>query len=206
MMPEPNEPSAPLPVEPSPADRVLRHELETTGRIIQARNGQTYHVRTIRADDASAIMRGYDALTDEQKWLRVLHVLPHLTADMADRFTHPDPNTSVAVVIEGSGDLAGELVCSARVANVQHGSMAEFSVTVRPEVAGQGLARQALSLVIEAAREAGSRGVWGTISIRNTRMLGLAKRLGMQVRRDPDDAAQMIAELSFDSTAAPARP
>ncbi len=178
-----------------PQSQSLRRQLETHGVIVSCKDGNDYLVRTVRPSDADAIMRGYDALTDEQKWLRVLHTLPHLTPAMAHEFAEPPPDKVFAVVVEGRDNLAGELVGSARIAGFGPRRAAEFSVTVRPEVAGIGLARQALQLVIEVARESGCRCVWGSISGLNGPMIGLAKRMGMTLRRDPEDLAVLIAEL-----------
>ena len=179
-----------------PAPQPIREKL-AAGVDIRARDGNVYRVRTIRQSDWEAVMRGYDALTDEQKWLRVLHTLPHLTPAMAHAFAEPSPDQVIALVVEGRDALAGELVGSARVAEIGAGRAGEFSVTVRPQVAGLGLARQTLQLAIEAAREAGCRSVWGTISAQNGPMLRLARRLGMSLARDPDDGTLFIAELDF---------
>lgn len=180
-----------------PQDGPIRRQLDGDGIAIRCKDGNDYRVRSIRASDAEAVMRGYDALTDEQKWLRVLHVLPHLTPAMAHTFSDPPHDRVVAVVVEGQGALAGELVGSARVAGIGPGQAGEFSVTVRPEAAGIGLGRQALELVIAAAREAGCRSVWGAISIRNKAMIALAKRLGMTLRSDPEDVTLLIGELEL---------
>ena len=97
------------------------------------------------------------------------------------------------------GELAGEIIGGARVVDMQPGGPAEFAVTLRDEVQGRGLARQALETVVEVAREAGCTSVWGTISAQNTAMLSLARRVGFAIRRDPDDFALMLAEMSFDA-------
>lgn len=175
----------------------VREQLATGGIDIRCKDGNDYHVRLIRPDDAARVMRGYDALSERAKWFRVLHTLPHLTPQMAQNFATPDPDRVVAVVVEGRGKLAGELVGSARIADVGPGKSGEFSVTVRPEAAGLGLARQALQIVIDAAREAGCRSVWGSISIYNRPMIGLANRLGMTLRNDPDDTTLLIGELEL---------
>ncbi|MEM7774877.1 MAG: GNAT family N-acetyltransferase [Pseudomonadota bacterium] len=172
-------------------------QLAAGGLDVRCADGNTYHVRRIRPSDAPLIVRGYDALPDEHKWFRVLHTLPRLTERMAHDFCTPDPDTVIAVVVEGRDHFAGELVGSARVAGVGPGQSAEFSITVRPEVSGLGLARQALEIVIQCARETGCKSVWGTISMHNARMLGLARRIGFRLRRDPDDISLMIAELEF---------
>lgn len=84
-----------------------------------------------------------------------------------------------------------------RVAGLTPGAMAEFSVSLRPEAHGLGLAHHALGAVIEIARARGCAGVWGEIAKQNDSMLGLARQLGMSLRRDPEDWNLRIAELRF---------
>lgn len=164
------------------------------------KDGKDYLSRPIRPDDAASLMRGYDAMTDQSKWFRLLHAVPHLTDQMAYSYTHPDPKDEVCLVIEGKDDLAGEILGGARVANVLPGQMAEFSVSLRPEALGLGLAHHALQAVIDIARARGCAGVWGEIAKRNDAMLELAQHLGMTVRRDPEDWSMRVAELLFDET------
>ena len=48
---------------------------------------------------------------------------------------------------------------------------------------------------IKRAREMGYEKVWGLIAVRNDAMLGLARRLGFSIVRDPDDRRLMRAEI-----------
>ncbi|MGI9480512.1 MAG: GNAT family N-acetyltransferase [Hyphomicrobiaceae bacterium] len=82
----------------------------------------------------------------------------------------------------------------ARIADIGPGKVGEFAVTLRDEVQGRGLARQALESVVEVAREIACVSVWSTISAHNTAMLGLARRFDFTIRRDPDDPSLLVAE------------
>lgn len=181
------------PPGPTLRDRVAAGKVWAHGK-----DGADYLIRPIRPDDAAATRRGYASLSDRSKWFRLLHSVPHLSEEMAARLCAPDPKTEFAVVIEGSGPLAGELIGGARVGDMGSGKAAEFAVTLRDEVQGRGLARQALETVVEVAREAGCASVWGTISAQNTLMLGLARRAGFTIRRDPDDFSLMLAAKLFE--------
>lgn len=161
------------------------------------KDGESYSFRSIRASDAGSLMRGYDAMSDESKWSRLLTALPHLSEEMAARFCTPDPAQEVCLVIEGRGALAGEILGGARVAGLDPGKRAEFAVSLRPEARGLGLARQVLQAAIEVARARGCSGVWGTISAENLEMLRLARRMGMTVERDHDDWSIETARLDF---------
>lgn len=154
-------------------------------------------MRPIRPSDAASLMRGYDALEERSKWFRMLHAVPHLTEDMALDFCSPDPSVEFCVVLEGRGELTGEILGGARVAGIGPGRAAEFAVSLRPEARDLGLARQALEVAIEIAREGGCASVWGSVSARNGEMLALAKRLGFATQPDPDDMSLLSARLSL---------
>jgi len=175
--------------------RALREELEAHKIVVEAKDGQFYTLRPIRPSDAPSLMRGYDAMSDSSRWFRMLDALPHLPESMARAFCSPDPNREMCIVVEGVGELEGEILGGARIAGAVDGISAEFAVSLRPEAQGLGLARKALETVIKAAKESGYREVWGSISSRNKPMLALARRIGFSLRRDPDDFSLMLAEF-----------
>jgi acetyltransferase len=164
---------------------------------IVGKDGQRYHVRPIRPTDAASLMRGYDAMSERGKWFRMLHAVPHLTEAMAIRFCTPDPCDEICLIIEGREHLKDDILGGARVSGLGNGRKAEFSVSLRPEVRGLGLAKQALQAVLEIARRTGCSIVLGFIASENEPMLHLAKKCGFKLRRDPDDFGLFIAELSF---------
>ena len=113
------------------------------------------------------------------------------------RFCTPDPSDEVCLVIEGRDYLKDDVIGGSRVAGLGLGRNAEFSVSLRPEVRGLGLARQALTAVVEIAHQRGCEGVIGFIAKANTPMQHLAKRCGFELRRDPDDFSLFLAQLKF---------
>lgn len=165
--------------------------------VIQGKDGQDYRIRPIRPADAGSLMRGYDALSDQAKWFRMLHAVPRLTREMAERFCNPDPDDEICLVVEGRGALAGEILGGARISGVGPGKAGEFSVSVRPEARGLGLARRALIGVIDVAWDQGCTLIWGSIARRNDAMRGLAERLGFTLRIDPEDKTLLLAELAL---------
>lgn len=174
----------------------LRGRLQTCEVTLAGKDGGSYRIRPIRQSDAASLMRGYDAMTDTSKWFRLLHSVPHLTESMAMQFCEPDPERDLCVVLEGRGALEGEILGGARISGAVDGVRAEFSVSLRPEAQGLGLARKALETVFAVAKEMGYTQIWGSIHQRNESMLRLAKKMGFRLRRDPEDAALMVAELT----------
>jgi RimJ/RimL family protein N-acetyltransferase len=177
----------------------LRRDLELHPIIVRAKNGEDYTFRTIEPGDVASLMRGYDAMTDQAKWFRMLHTVPHLTEDMARRFCSPDRDRDLCVVIIGHGSLQGEILGGARVAGEADGRRAEFSVSLRPEAQGLGLAHHALHMVLQAAKEMGYERVWGVIATQNSAMLKLARRMGFTLAPDRDDVALIDAEIDIMS-------
>lgn len=175
----------------------LRQRLEQHQVFLEGRDGNHYLLRPIEPADAPSVIRGYNALSPRERWFRLLHAVPALDAETARRFCSPDPVLDICLVLEGRGELAGDIVGGARITGERNRESGEFSVSMRPEVQGLGLARQALETALQAAAEAGYTRVFGYIAARNAAMLGLAQRLGFTIRFDPDHPAQRIAEISL---------
>lgn len=174
----------------------LRQELAARHVMVTGKDGETYLFRPISPADAPSLMRGYDAMSDEAKWFRMLHTVPHLTREMAQRFCSPNPERDLCVVIEGHGRLTGEILGGARIACDGAGT-AEFSVSLRPEAQGLGLAHHALEAVLKGAAEMGCKTVLGTIAAQNTPMLALARHIGFRLAPDPGDPSLIIAEIEL---------
>lgn len=177
------------------AETPLGQELAARHVTVEAKDGEAYLLRPIAPADADSLIRGYDAMSAEAKWFRMLNVLPHLSQQAALKFCTPDPRKEFCIVVEGRGTLEGEILGGARIAGEPDERNAEFSVSLRPEAQGLGLARKALEMALEEAREMGFERVWGLIAHHNTPMLTLARRIGFDLKHDPDDLTLMRAEV-----------
>jgi acetyltransferase len=177
--------------------QTLRDRLEAYEVRLAGKDGRSYAIRPIRTSDAASLMRGYDAMSDSSKWFRLLHAVPHLTEAMALEFCSPDPKRDICVVLEGCDELEGEILDSTRISGSPDGARAEFSVSLRPEAQGLGLAIKALETVFAVAKEMRYAQIYGSINRRNEPMLRLAESMGFHLGRDPEDPALMVAELSL---------
>lgn len=166
-------------------------------RVVQAKDGRRYTLRPIQASDAPSLIRGYQALSPQERWFRMLHAVPELSEETARAFCSPDPDQDICLVLEGQDELAGEIVGGARITGDANGRDCEFSVSLRPEVRGLGLAQAALRSALQAAAGAGYQRVYGTIARDNRGMINLAVLLGFNIRQDPDDPALVIAEQTL---------
>ncbi|MEQ1669957.1 MAG: GNAT family N-acetyltransferase [Hyphomicrobium sp.] len=176
-------------------DTLLGRELAKRHVTVHGKDGATYLLRPIAASDAASLIRGYDAMSDDSKWYRMLNTVPHLSVAAAQKFCSPDPERELCVVVEGRGELQGEILGGARIAGEADDRTAEFSVSLRPEAQGLGLAHRALEMALEEAREMGYEAVWGLIARSNEPMLRLARRIGFKTSTCPDDIALVRAEI-----------
>ena len=162
----------------------------------ETRDGRGLILREIRPEDAPALIAAFARQDPDDRKLRLLSALPKLPERMAQRFCTVDGVRDFCLVWEPE-DAAGTLAGGARLMrDPGDETRAEFAVSVASELKGHGLGRKALETVIELGAENGIERVWGSISRGNTAMRGLAAKLGMTERPDPDDRALVIAERS----------
>ena len=76
----------------------------------------------------------------------------------------------------------------------------EFAITVASEFGGTGLARTLMAALIEVARKRGLKRMDGFVLAVNQPMLRLARRMGFEVARDPDDGTIRICTLDLGAS------
>jgi acetyltransferase len=177
-----------LAIHPYPA------ELETT---VTLRDGSRLRVRPIRPEDAAAERAFVAGLSEESRYLRFMYHLHELTPQMLARFTQVDYDRELALVALGGKPGDEKIVGVARyVANPDQES-AEFAVVVADAWQGKGLGRALMQKLIASAKRRGFRRLIGAILGINASMHKLVRGLGFRLRGDPDDPAQVIAELDL---------
>jgi len=160
----------------------------------ETRDGRALRLREIRPEDAPALMAAFARQDADDRKLRLLSAMPRLPERMAQRFCTVDGVRDFCLVWEPE-DALGALAGGARLMrDAGDETRAEFAVSVASDLKGHGLGRKALETVMELGAEEGIERVWGSISRANAPMRGLAARLGMTERPDPDDRSLVIAE------------
>jgi acetyltransferase len=157
------------------------------------RTGRAYTLRPLVPEDAPALMRAFLLEAPEDWLMRLLSAMPRLPERMARKLCTVDPERDVALVWVAD-DAPGDLAAGARLMRDATGDGAEFAVTVASRLKGCGLGRKALETVLEVGAEMGIRRAWGMVDRGNAAMRGLARRLGMTERADPDDRTLVICE------------
>jgi len=152
----------------------------------QLKNGRRVTLRAVRADDKEKIQATLRGLSEESRYARFMSSLRELSPQMLERATNPDAARELQLVaIAGEGG-AEKIVAGARYSAAPGSRDCEFAITVAEEWHGQGLARRLLEALMQAARARGFKSMEGYILASNSRMLGLAKRLGFEDVESPE--------------------
>ncbi len=156
-------------------------------------DGRRLRLRRIRPDDVEALRRGFARLTPDQVRQRVFHRMNELAVDVAERLCDVDPATASAyVAVDDEGEIHGE----ARFHLDRAGTGAEFAIAVDPAVAGLGVGRALIRILVADARRRGLGILWGSVLAENTQMLELVRHLGAHREAVADEAD--LVHVSFD--------
>ncbi|MDJ0608316.1 MAG: GNAT family N-acetyltransferase [Kiloniellales bacterium] len=166
----------------------------TAERKFTTRSGRRMRLRPIQPDDAAALQRAYARLDVRDKRARLFVPVPQLTDETAQRFCTIDEDHELCFVLEAD-DEPGEIMGGGRLMGAPASDSAEFAVSLRSDLKGQGLGTALLKTLLEVAPERGFKTVWGSILADNHAMRALAEKLGFQVRRDPDDPSLVMATI-----------
>ncbi|HEY6894789.1 MAG TPA: GNAT family N-acetyltransferase [Rhodanobacteraceae bacterium] len=142
-------------------------------------DGRTLSIRAIESGDADALRRAFARLTPEQARSRTFHRIAELSAEMAERLTHLDPETATAlVVIDADGEIRGDARLHVDAAT----DSAEFGVAVDPEFTNQGIGWRLMERLFDDAKRRGLHELWGDVLAENHTMLDFAKAMGAERR------------------------
>ena len=180
-------------VRPYPAELELR--LSWRGRALS--------LRPIRPEDGPQHLAFFGRLDPADVRLRMFHSQRSLEPSQLARLTQIDYAREMAFVATatdavGAQETLGVVRAICDPDNVE----AEFAVTVRSDLKGQGLGGLLMQRLIDYLRTQGTQRLVGTTLQENAAMLALARRLGFVVTPAADDPGVRRLELEL---AAPAR-
>jgi RimJ/RimL family protein N-acetyltransferase len=116
-------------------------------------DGRMLRLRRMRDDDTDALRAMHHRLSPRTVYQRFFAVLPELTLEQAERFTHVDGQTRVAIVAE---EPTGRLVAVGRYDRLPpDGRRAEVAFVVLDEYQRHGLGTVLAQHLVAHAREEG---------------------------------------------------
>ena len=153
---------------------------------LKLKDGRRVKLRAVRADDKEKIQATLRGLSAESRYARFMSPLRELSPQILERATNPDSTRELQLVaVTGAGERE-EIVAGARYSAAPGSRDCEFGIAVADAWHSQGLARHLLEALMKAARERRFERMEGYILASNSRMLGLAKRLGFKEIASPE--------------------
>lgn len=154
-------------------------------------------IRPIAPQDRTAERNFLEALSSEARRFRFLGQIKCPGEQLIDRLVDIDPASEVAFVAAVPDGSAERIVGVSRYSASADGNSCECAVTVLDDWQNKGLGSALMKHLIEIARQRGIRRMYSIDLAENVQMRDLAIYLGFHVRIDPDNASQVIHELSL---------
>jgi GNAT superfamily N-acetyltransferase len=171
--------------------------------VLRLRDGSTVRVRAIRPDDTPGLRAFHAQLSRATILLRFFHYIPDLSTREADRFTHVDYATRMALVATVRMDEPEHIVGIAGYDAIGPAE-AEVSFVVADRWQGRGIASALLPRLATYARAQGFTTLVAITMVSNIRMLDVLRHCGYPasvcVR---DDDAEIHLDISVLPPAAP---
>jgi len=160
-----------------------------------ADSGEALIIRPIRPSDAAAHEAFVRRLRPEDVRFRFFATVRALSPEQMARFTHVDYERSMAFI--AVREATGETVGVARLVSEDDPEVAEFAVTVQPDMQGHGLATHLMHRLLDWAVRHGMRAMVGDVMAENAVMLDLLRRLGFTLEHSATDAAIIRARRTL---------
>jgi len=170
---------------------------------LQLQDGRRVSLRAVRPQDKAAVQAVIRGLSEGSRYARFMAALRELSPQMLERAVNPDRTRELQLVAVCGEGAQEKIVGGARYVSGPGSRDCEFAVTVADEWQGLGLARRLLESLMQAALARGMERMEGYILASNTRMLGLAKRLGFTEVESPEGPSVCLVRCNLGSAASP---
>jgi acetyltransferase len=170
-------------IHPYPSDLARRWQLP---------DGRDVRIRPILPEDATMEREFVESLSPESRYYRFMYRMDKLSPRMLARFTQIDYDREMAlvVVLEENGNETRILAVARYVTNPD-GESCEFALTVADDMQRQGIGRQLMQSLMNAARDRGLEVMEGDVLAVNRKMLRFCEELGFRLVRSADDPEVM---------------
>ena len=150
-------------------------------------------LRPVRPEDGPAHLRFFDALTPDDVRYRMFVRIRELNPSQLARFTQIDYDREMAFIATRTGpDGLPETLAVGRVVADPDNVSAEFAVTVRSDLKGQGLGKILMQKLIDYCRARGTREIVGEVLPQNSRMIALVRKLGFTVSPSGEEGVRKL--------------
>jgi RimJ/RimL family protein N-acetyltransferase len=162
------------------------------------RDGRVVHVRAVTPADESEFRQAFARLSDNARYMRFMRVVREPDAERLRATLASFPETGIGIVATVPAADGIDIVASAVAIFAADRSSCEFAITVASDFGGVGLATAMMTELIDQARQRGLKEMEGFVLTQNQSMLGLAKRLGFRIEREPGDATVRMCRMTLN--------
>ena len=168
------------------------------GRDVVLRDGRTVHLRPVSTADEGEFRQAFERLSSEARYMRFMRVVhePDMARLHAVLTSLPEGGVILVATVPAADGI--DIVGSAASIFTADRSNCEFAITIASGYTGLGLAKTLMLALIDESRRRGVKEMEGFVLAQNGSMLGLARRLGFGIERDPDDPSLRICRLTLN--------
>src|SRR4029078_10276623 len=117
------------------------------------KDGTELSLRLLRPQDRELLVKGFEELSPESRYLRFFSAMSHAPDALVDKLLATDDWNHLAILACTRSD--GHAVATARFIRLEDPEVAEAAVAVLDSMQGHGLGKLLTGLLAEAARERG---------------------------------------------------
>jgi RimJ/RimL family protein N-acetyltransferase len=177
-----------------------RNRMPPWHELFKAPSGHGLLIRPIRPEDVAPLQAAFSLFGPEEIRDRFLQSVTELSAETAQRLTHPNPKSEITLVAAESEHTAGDAVVGAvaRASVIQGTREAEYAILISRHLIGQGLGRQLMRKLVKWARGKYLDRLYGDVAEENEPMKQLAASLGFKPIPHPQGTpglVRMVLEL-----------
>ena len=160
----------------------------------RCRDGRNVVLRPIRPEDEPMERELIANLSPKSSRFRFFYTIKDITHEMLSRFCNIDYDREMAIIAEYTENGRRRNVGVGRLI-MEHGQTGEFAVLVADDFQNNGLGLKLCDMLIGIGQEKGLKSIYGIVLNENRKMIGLAKKLGFNIKRLPDEESKVTLEL-----------
>jgi len=160
----------------------------------RCRDGKNVVLRPIRPEDEPMERELIANLSPKSSRFRFFYTIKDITHEMLSRFCNIDYDREMAIIAEYTENGRKRNVGVGRLI-MEHGQTGEFAVLVADDFQNNGLGLKLCDMLIGIGQEKGLKSIYGIVLNENRKMIGLAKKLGFNIKRLPDEESKVTLEL-----------
>lgn len=168
-------------------------------RAAHTRSGTEYHIRPIRPDDLEREREFVRGLSEESRFNRLMYTVREPTDALLLPLLNIDYQQHMALVAVRDVECRESFIGVARYVTALDRARHEFAVVIADTWQGQGIATELLTELFLHARRHGLKRLHGTVLSANSRMLSLARHLGLEIHTSDEDASLVTVSKRLDS-------